>query len=124
VCRDSELTLLTDAHTLETVVPALDDLAHSELQGQRGSSVKTRVELLAICKQSSSLFGPLARSQSAQESETHVVDFEVVTSLGLDAAVLWGVQHVNDEVIGRLSGEGSTGKEQGGNNGNDTHDGH
>lgn len=45
---DGECALLVQAHSNETVIPALDDLADAQCQRKGLSTVKTRVELLPI----------------------------------------------------------------------------
>src|SRR3954463_1314634 len=48
VGSDGELALLADLHAEQALVPALDDLAFADGEGERVAAVEAGVELLAI----------------------------------------------------------------------------
>src|ERR1019366_6569794 len=73
VWRNAELTLAPDFHASYTFVPALDDLAASELELKRFAGPDRAVELLAV-------------GQPAG-----VIDFDVLSALGEGAGANLGV---------------------------------
>jgi hypothetical protein len=48
VRRDLQATLLADTHAQETLIPALDDCARSESEGEGSTALETSVEFSAV----------------------------------------------------------------------------
>ena len=70
---NGQRSLLTDAHVQEALVPTLDDVSGSELEGERRVALEARVELLAVLEGST------------------VVNIDSVTRNSLARAFCWNV---------------------------------